>query len=333
MSNYLLIIASATLFAVAATPIARRAAFRAGVIDRPDPRKIHRAPIPLLGGAAIYSAFILALVFFGDRAYVRQAISILLGATLVSFAGVWDDRGLLHSQVKLWVVMPVAALLLIVAGIQVTLLPNLALNILATLVWVVGITSAFNLLDNMDGLSAGLAAIAAGFFLILAAMSGQYLVGALAAALLGACIGFLSYNFNPASIFMGDGGSLFIGFVLAVLGLKLRFPAVNTTVSWMIPAVVLAVPIFDTTLVTISRLRRGLNPLTTPGKDHVSHRLVAMGLSQRVAVLVLYATCGVVGGLALFLQQATAQEAYVLAGGLVVAGVIGLWRLEQVSGL
>ena len=113
----------------------------------------------------------------------------------------------------------------------------------------------------------------------MAAMSGQYLVGALSAALLGACLGFLIYNFNPASIFMGDTGSLFLGFLLAALGIKLRFPA-NPFVTWMVPVLVLGVPIFDTTLVTISRLRRGVNPLTTPGKDHLSHRLVKRGPSR-----------------------------------------------------
>ena len=156
---------------------------------------------------------------------------------------------------------------------RISVFPWLWLNIAATLVWVVGITNAMNLLDNMDGLSGGIAAIAALFFLLFAAMSKQYLVGALAAALVGACVGFLFYNLNPASIFMGDTGSLFLGFTLAAVGIKLRFPDNSAFVTWMVPVLVLAVPIFDTTLVIISRLRRGLNPLTTPGKDHLSHRL------------------------------------------------------------
>ncbi len=161
---------------------------------------------------------------------------------------------------------------------------------LLTLLWVVGLTNALNLLDNMDGLSGGVGAVAAAFFLLLAALSGQYLVGAMAAAILGACLGFLLYNFNPASIFMGDTGSLFLGFVLAALGIKMRFPTREPWVTWMIPLLVLAVPLLDTTLVFVSRLRRGQNPLTTPGKDHLSHRLVNAGWSRREAVLLLYLT-------------------------------------------
>jgi len=183
----------------------------------------------------------------------------------------------------------------------------------------------------MDGLSGGVATIACIFFLLLAAMSGQYLVASLAAALLGACIGFLYYNFNPAGIFMGDTGSLFIGFVLAALGIKLRFPDNVDFVTWMIPVVVLGLPVFDTGLVVVSRLRRGLNPLTTPGKDHFSHRLVAMGATRREAVLVLYLVSCALGVVAMFLTQAGVIEGYFVGLVLVVVAVYALWRLEQVK--
>ena len=189
-----------------------------------------------MGGVAIYLAFIGALFVLGDRFYVRQAVGILLGATLCSFMGLWDDRMGLPAWVKL-LGQVLAALILILSGVQVQLLHLQLLNVLATLLWVVGITNAMNLLDNMDGLSGGVGAMAAAFFLLLAAMSGQYLVGALAAALLGACIGFLVYNVNPASIFMGDTGSLFLGFMLAAVGIKLRFPDNVTFVTWMVPLV------------------------------------------------------------------------------------------------
>ena len=226
-----------------------------------------------------------------------------------------------------------AALILVASGIQVSFLPHSLLNIVVTIIWVVGITSALNLLDNMDGLSAGVATVASAFFLLLAAMSGQYLVGSLAAALLGACLGFLFYNFNPASIFMGDTGTLFIGFILAAVGIKLRFPGRMDIVTWMIPVLVLGVPIFDTTLVVVSRLRRGLNPTTHPGKDHFSHRLVAMGLSQREAVMAIYLVCGALGVLAIFLTQASIVEGYVIGAVVTLVGLLGLWRLEQVKGL
>jgi UDP-GlcNAc:undecaprenyl-phosphate GlcNAc-1-phosphate transferase len=243
---------------------------------------------------------------------------------------VWDDRQGLRPLFKLAGQM-LATVILMISGIQVGFLHNAALNLVATLLWVVGITNALNLLDNMDGLSGGVATVACIFFLLLAAMSGQYLVGSLAAALLGACLGFLYYNLNPASIFMGDTGSLFIGFVLAALGIKLRFPDNVAFVTWMIPVVVLGLPIFDTALVVISRLRRGLNPLTSPGKDHVSHRLVAMGASRREAVLMLYLVCCALGVVAMFLTQASVIEGYFLGGLLVIVAVYALWRLEQVK--
>ena len=212
------------------------------------------------------------------------------GATLMSFMGVADDRWGLGSYVKLAGQL-LAAGILVYTGVQIRIFGGWV-DVALTMLWVVAITNAFNLLDNMDGLSAGIAMIASTYFLLLAAMSNQYLVGALAAALAGACAGFLFYNWNPAHIFMGDAGSLFIGFMLAALSIKLRFPANSYVVTWMIPLLVLALPIFDTTLVFISRLRRGKNPLTTPGKDHVSHRLAHLLGSRREAVLVCYLIAG-----------------------------------------
>ena len=182
----------------------------------------------------------------------------------------------------------------------------------------VGITNALNLLDNMDGLSSGVAAVAAAFFFLLAITNGQFLVASLSAALLGAALGFLRYNLiltgasSKATIFIGDTGALFLGFVLAALGIKLRFENTDL-VTWMIPVLVLGLPVFDTTLVTLSRLRRGVAPYTG-GKDHFSHRLVALGLTRREAVLVLYLIAVAFGMCALFLLSASIEEAYFTAG-------------------
>ena len=223
----------------------------------------------------------------------------------------------------------IPALVLVFSGVQVVLFNIPALDILITVIWVLFITNAVNFLDNMDGLSAGVAAVASAFFVLLAALSGQYLVGALAAALLGACIGFLIYNFNPASIFMGDTGSLFLGFVLAAVGIKLRFPSNVPMVTWMIPVLVLGVPVLDTSLVIVSRLRRGHNPFTTAGKDHLSHRLVLRGNTRREAVLSIYLLGCAFGIVAVYITRATVLE------GMLIAGVIGLfcvfviWRMEQ----
>lgn len=332
MTKYLLMLVTAFVLAVTGTPVVRKMAVKLGVVDMPAARKMHARPMPLLGGVAIYGAFMIALLLLGDRFYVREVAGIVMGATLCSVVGLWDDRNGLSAAVKL-VAQCLAAIILILSGVQVRVFAWQPLNWAVTMLWMVGITNAVNLLDNMDGLAGGVGAVAAAFFLLLAAMSGQYLVGILAAALLGACIGFLVYNINPASIFMGDTGALFLGFMLAAVGIKLRFPDNVPYVTWMIPVIVLGLPVFDTTLVTISRLRRGLNPLTTPGKDHVSHRLVKMGFTRREAVLMLYLACGALGVLAMYETQATLIEGYVIGAVILAGGVYALVRLERLGGL
>jgi UDP-GlcNAc:undecaprenyl-phosphate GlcNAc-1-phosphate transferase len=203
------------------------------------------------------------------------------------------------------------------------------LNLIATVLWVGYITNAVNFLDNMDGLAGGVAAIAAAYFALMCFFSGQYLVGTLSIAVLGSCIGFLFYNLNPANIFMGDSGALFLGYILAAIGIKLRFPDNVTFVTWMVPVLVMGLPIFDTTLVIISRLRRRLNPATTPGQDHVSHRLVTAGMTRREAVLTLYVVSFVLGMLATFVTQASVLEGYIVGGLVALAGLYSLWRMEQ----
>lgn len=323
----MLVFAGALLIAFGATPIARKIAPRLGVMDQPNPRKVHARPMPLLGGVAIVIASIVALLAFQDHFELQQLIGIFFGAALVSLLGIVDDRWGLRPLLKL-IGQIFAAVILIVSGLQVRSFPFEWLNILVTLVWIVGVTNAFNLLDNMDGLSGGVAAVAAAFFTLMAALTNQTYVGALSAALLGAAIGFLIYNFNPASIFMGDTGSLFLGFTLSAIGIKLRFPANVTFVTWMVPVLVLGMPIFDTTLVFISRLRRGKNPLTTPGKDHVSHRLVAMGFTTREAVMIHYLAGGAFGMIALFVTQASVVEGYIAGGATALIALYFLLRLE-----
>lgn len=328
--QFFLIFLTALVFSVIGTPLARRIGLLVGIVSLPNARRINTVPVPQLGGAAMYVAFIFALLAWGGRAEIRQLVAILLGATLMSLLGLVDDRWELHSGLKLLGQLGAAGLL-IVSGLRVQLfsLDGLHfLDLVLTLIWIVGITNALNLLDNMDGLSGGVAAVAAANFLLLAALHGQYMVGALAAALLGACLGFLRYNLNPATIFMGDTGSLFIGFVLAALGIKLRFLDNTNTVTWMVPLVVLLVPLFDTSLVFVSRLRRGLNPLTTPGKDHLSHRLVQLGMTRREAVLTCWVIGFIVGMIATFLTQSTVLQAYGVGFALFVAGVFAIAWFE-----
>lgn len=328
MLPYVLIFFASLVIAVATTPIARRVAVVSGVVAAPSARRLHQRATPLLGGLAIYLASAIALILFGSLFYVPQLVSIFLGATLVSFLGFWDDRHALPPLVKL-LGQSIAASLLVLTGVRVQLFSSLALNVALSLIWIVGVVNALNLVDNMDGLSGGVAAIASAFFLLLAVQNGQFLVGSLAAALLGACLGFLYYNFNPATIFMGDSGSLFLGYVLAAVGIKLKFDNTDV-VTWMVPVLILGVPIFDTTLVVISRLRRGVSPLQG-GKDHVSHRLVRLGWTHREAVMALYLVCGALGIVATLVAHATVAEAYTIGAIVLALGVMGLTRLERVD--
>lgn len=328
MTIYLLVFAGALVLAMGATPVARFLAPRVGVIDQPEARKIHARPVPRLGGAAILVTVLLVSVVVGERHNFDQFGSILVGATGISFIGLIDDRWGLPPLIKL-VGQIAVALLLYVSGVYVSAFRLPVLNLITTVFWMVYITNAINLLDNMDGLAGGVAAIAAAHFALMCAFSGQYLVGALSIALLGACLGFLFYNLNPASIFMGDSGSLFLGFVLAATGIKLRFPENVTFVTWMVPVLVMGIPVFDTALVIISRLRRRVNPLTNPGQDHLSHRLVAAGMDKREAVLALYVISFVMGLLAIFVTRASIVEGYIGGGAAALTGLYGLWRMER----
>jgi UDP-GlcNAc:undecaprenyl-phosphate GlcNAc-1-phosphate transferase len=328
MTVYLLVFAGALVLAIGATPVARFLAPRMGIIDHPEARKIHQRPVPRLGGAAILLTVIVVALVLGGRYNFDQFGTILVGATGISFMGLVDDRWGLRPLIKL-VAQIAAALLLYASGVYVGTFHQPISNLVMTVLWVVYITNAINLLDNMDGLAGGVAAIAAVHFALMCSFSGQYLVGALSIALLGACLGFLFYNLNPASIFMGDSGSLFLGFMLAATGIKLRFPGNVTFVTWMVPVLVLGVPVFDTALVVVSRLRRGLNPLTNPGRDHVSHRLVVAGMTRREAVLTLYVVSLIFGLLAIFVTRASVVEGYIGGGAAALAGLFALWRMER----
>lgn len=319
MSNYLLLMLLAMALVVGLTPVVRRFALRLEVLDVPGGRKDHQTATPLLGGLALLTGFVLALAVVGGAFYLSQLGAILTGSVLMSLLGLWDDRRPLPAPLKLALQAVIAALLLPM-GVSVNFLPWREANYLVTVLWIVGVTNALNLCDNMDGLSGGLAAVASGFYLLMAAANGQYLVGSMSAALLGASVGFLYHNFSQSrKIFLGDAGSLLLGYLLAVAGVKLRFPHNQDVVTWMVPVMVLAVPLFDMFLVVSSRLRRGISPFS-PGRDHLSHRLVALGWTKREAVMALYlgaVSCGFLGA---FVSQGGALEAYSALAGLLLAG-------------
>ena len=328
MTTYFLAFAGALVLAAGVTPVARHLAARAGFIDHPDARRIHKHPVPRLGGVAIYLAVVIATILLGKRRNFNELGAILIGATGMSFMGLMDDRWGLRPLAKM-LAQILAALLLYVNDIYVGTFHHPVLNLVTTVLWVGFITNAINFLDNIDGLAGGVSAIAAAFFALMCSFSGQYLVGALSIAVLAACLGFLFYNLNPASIFMGDSGSQFLGFILAAIGIKLNFPENVTFVTWMTPVLVMGMPIFDTTLVILSRLRRRLNPATTPGQDHTSHRLVRAGMTQREAVLTLYIVSFILGLLAVFVTEASISEGYTVGCFVVIVGLYSLWRLEH----
>jgi UDP-GlcNAc:undecaprenyl-phosphate GlcNAc-1-phosphate transferase len=318
-----------------AVPV-RALALRVGMVDLPGPRKVHLTPIPLLGGLAMYAAVMISVLLAFNGPARAQIAGILIGATLVAAVGILDDRGLLHHQVKLFVGMPLAAAILLASGIRAQVFGVLLggrggdyLDAALTVIWVVGITASFSILDHMDGLCAGVAAMASVFFALLALLNGQTLVTTLAAAVLGAATGFLRWNFKPAKIFMGDGGAMFLGFLMATLGLKLRLEQANHLSAWLAPILILSVTIFDTTLVTISRSRRGLLPFATPGKDHAAHRFANLGLGHRGAVLTLYLFGAIGGGAAVLVSYLSTRGAF-LTGAVVLAIVFtGVAFLER----
>ena len=331
----LLIFGVALMVALGATPVARRIAARIGWIDQPSARKIHLNPVPLLGGAAIYLACAIGLLFSDDQGFLQQAIGIIAGSTVLVAVGIWDDKRALPPYLKLVGELAAASFLLItdvrvhlgglfVQDARLAWLIDAAI----TVIWVVYITNAVNYLDNMDGLSSGVTAIAALFFLVIALREGQYLVATMAAAVLGATIGFLRYNFTHASIFMGDAGTLFLGFSLAAIGIKLHFDNTNI-VTWMVPIFVLGLPLFDITLVTLSRPLRGVSPFQA-GKDHFSHRLVALGWTKREAVLALYVVCFVLGVLAILLTESSIALGYMIGGLVLLAAIVVFVLLERV---
>lgn len=311
-------------------------ALHVGLVDRPGARKVHLQPMPLLGGVAIYAGFVLATAATFGSSMRSEVLGILAGATLLAVTGILDDSGVLHHQIKLFVSMPLAACLLVLTGTRLQMFSpviggktGFVVDIFLTILWVVGITAAFSILDHMDGLCAGVAAIGAAFFTISAALNGQRLVCSLAAAALGASLGFLRWNFAPARIFMGDGGAMLLGFLMATLGLKLRSPAPHPATDWLVPVLILTVPVFDTTLITISRSRRGLLPFAFPGKDHTAHRLSNLGLGHRRSVLILYIAAFISGLLGLATRYLQGVEAALLCALLLIVGAVAIVALER----
>lgn len=298
------------------TPLALAIARRRGLLDHPGGHKIQSEAVPYLGGAAIVVAFVAsvgiggALLPIGAR---RAELLMVLGVGLaLALVGLVDDLRGLGPWVRVAAEV-VAGLAVWRSGIGAVLTEVPLLDAAITVLWVVGVTNAFNLLDNMDGLSAGVAGVAAFSFFVLGATQGQFLVAMLAITLAGCACGFLRHNFHPAKVYMGDAGSLFLGLMVAVIGLKLRFPNVGRDVAWFIPVLVVGVAVFDTALVVVSR-RLNHRAITQGGRDHVSHRLVFVGIPVHGAVAIIYTAAAGCGWLALVLTRTDRVGAILLMG-------------------
>ncbi len=308
------------------TPISRAIALRIGLVDKPAARKLHQQATPLLGGLAIYAGLAIALLIFSPPQHLREFGAILSGAAFLALIGVLDDKYNLGIGLRL-LAMTVASLVVVAVGIQVYLFKIPWLDIPITVLWIVTITNAVNFNDNMDGLAAGLTAIAAAFFMVIALTQGLSLVSALAAALMGSAVGFLVFNFNPARSFMGDMGSLVLGFILAILGIKLEFGTQPLDVTWMVPLLVLALPLSDILLVVLTRLWEKRSPFQG-GKDHTSHRIMSLGLSQRKTILLLYAFCVLFGLLGIVVGLVDAATAWLVGMGSLM--VLAAWLVVMV---
>jgi UDP-GlcNAc:undecaprenyl-phosphate GlcNAc-1-phosphate transferase len=273
------------------TPFVRKMALRFNALDRPEKKKAHTHPTPLLGGIVIYMAFLASIVFSIE--IDRTLLGIFIGASLLLLLGLIDDKFGMLPQLKLSVQV-LAGLTVFKFGLRVATIEDYYLSMFFTIFWIVGITNAFNLLDNLNGLSGGIAAISSVFFCIIAFFDGDYLTAALAAGIAGSCIGFLKYNFPKASIFMGDSGSLVLGFLLACLAIIGSWGTEKISLSLSIPIIILGYAIFDTTLVTAIRAVEKRS-IFQGGKDHSSHILAFVGLKKKRAVLLIFTVSFLLG--------------------------------------
>jgi UDP-GlcNAc:undecaprenyl-phosphate GlcNAc-1-phosphate transferase len=319
----------------ALTPGAAWLARRLGAIDSPGGRKIHRHPTPLLGGSAIYVAFLTAILLSSD--FTGEVREVALAASLILFVGYLEDTRGVPATIRL-LVQAAAVAILIRAGVVLTFLPptwwGIAGEWALTFLWVVGITNAFNFLDGLDGLAAGAAIINAFFLGAYAVATGQPSLALLSFALMGATVGFLPYNYKPhrrdvgGEIFLGDSGSTFLGFILASLAVMGDW-AEGSPKDLIVPVLIMAVPIFDMILITIMRFREGLVRNLTEwivytGRDHFHHRLLGLGMRKKEAVAIIYLVNLCLGISAFLLKGSTTADAFLVLGQVtIIFGIIG----------
>lgn len=334
----------AAIVAFAATPLVKKLAVKIGVVDIPkDGRRMHDHPIPRMGGLAIFLAFMVSVtvVYFADDNMVleKPVLGILIGAVMIVVLGMLDDKFALPPLPKFFVQI-VAASVVVAFGCRIDVVSNPMLSstlpylvlprwlsIFVTIIWIVTITNAVNFIDGLDGLAAGISAISAATMLVVALLISEVNIAIIMAALLGSCLGFLPYNFNPAKIFMGDTGSTFLGFVLATFSVQGMFK-LYAVVSFAVPVLILGVPIFDICFAMLRRIARGQNPMK-PDRGHVHHRLMDLGFTQRQAVSIAYMMTAILGLTAVVLTYDGEVHALIMIGAFILAGAVGILMIMR----
>lgn len=320
--------ALAFLLSLYGVPLARRAALKYGIVDAPDGRLKHqREPVPYFGGLAIYLAFLISLAFTFE--FRHDVLGIILGGTIVVMLGLIDDFGVLTPSTKLLGQL-LAVFVLMKSGIRIEIaaFPEW-LDLLLTILWMVGLINAFNLLDVMDGLSAGVGAVSATGLLVAALLQGDQTIAFMLAALIGSLIGLLKYNWHPARIYMGDTGAMFIGLLLGAMAMIGKYPS-DHSLSLLTPVFILGIPIFDTLFVVYIRYQRGL-PIFWGSPDHIAIRLRHWGMSVPQIVAVSYAATALVAGIGLILMTVNQDLALGLCLGtatVLVAATLVLKRID-----
>lgn len=335
----LLALGLALVIALGATPIVKSFAEKVGAMDVPkDARRIHDHPIPRMGGMAIFLGFLLSVVLFAD--IDRQMQGILIGCVIIVAAGAIDDIVPMKWWVKLLAEI-VAAVVAIAHGVKIDVLmnPNILsentalflgfLSIPITFLWIVGITNAVNLIDGLDGLACGVSTISSLTMLAVAMLLGEGNIAIVLAALVGACLGFIPYNLNPAKIFMGDTGALLLGFTLSTVSVIAMFKF-YAIITFVVPILALALPLFDTLFAIIRRLIKGQNPMK-PDRGHLHHRLIDLGLSQKQAVAVLYCLSAMLGLTAVVINTNGTLRILLLAVELALAVAIGVFVIRTIE--
>ena len=331
-NNILITFIIAFIITFITTPFVKKLAFKIGAVDIPkDNRRMHKKPTERLGGLAIFLGFIISTVIFAD--ITRELAGILIGCAIIVTLGIFDDIYALSAKLKLLVQL-IAALCPVLMGLQIDFIrvPSFISDygyvglgwaaIPVTVIWIVGITNAINLLDGLDGLACGVSSISALTLLCIAIIVGEPIVAFVTSALAGACIGFLPYNFNPAKLFMGDTGSLFLGFVLSTISVQGLFKG-YAVISIAAPLLILGLPIFDTASAILRRLKNH-QPIMSPDRGHLHHRLIDAGFSQKQAVSTIYILCLVLCAAAVALIATGAISWWVFLA--VIAGfVLFLW--------